>query len=300
MNNINDMMIFATVAECESFTGAALSMGMPKSTVSQRITRLETRLGLRLLNRSTRRVSLTNNGQVFLSHCRQIRTDITSAEMAMSKLREQPVGRLRITCPEITAIYFMPDLIRDFQNAFPKIEIELIATNDNVDLIQDQIDFAFRAGELSDSELIARYVAPLKRILVASPGYLSKHDRPLLPENLGNHSCLVHISMKDWSMKNHDRSFEFTPHRQLLSDSQSFLLQSCLKDQGVSILPAYVCASHVKRGELEWLLPDWEIPDNHFYLIYPSRKNFSRSQAVFLQFVQSYSVTVLSGFSLKA
>ena len=298
MNNINDMMIFAAVAECESFTGAALSMRMPKSTVSQRITRLETRLGLRLLNRSTRRVSLTGNGQVFLNHCRQIRSDITSAEMAMSKLREQPVGRLRLTCPEITAIYFMPDLVRDFRDAFPEIEIELIATNDNIDLIQDQIDFAFRAGELTDSELIARYVAPLKRILVASPGYLNKHGRPLSPENLASHNCLVHLSMKDWSMKSSDRSFQFSPHLQLFSDSQSFLLQSCLRDQGISILPAYVCSEHLKRGELEWLLPDWRIPDNHFSLIYPSRKNFSRSQAVFLQFVQSYSVSVLSGLSL--
>ena len=250
MENLNDMMIFAAVAECESFTKAAKSLGMPKSTVSQRITQLEARLGLRLLNRSTRSVSLTGNGQVFLKHCRQISGEIISAETAMSKLREQPEGSLRFTCPEITATYFMPGLVSDFRSAFPKIAIELIVTNDNVDLIRDQIDFALRAGELIDSDLIVQNVAPLKLILVASRHYLDTHGRPLLPEDLHNHCCLVHASQKNWSLKHGVQTFDFTPKLQLFSDSQSFLLQSCLRHQGISILPAYVCTEYLKRGEL--------------------------------------------------
>lgn len=288
------MMIFAAVAERGSFTKAAERLGMPKSTVSKRVSELEARLGLRLLNRSTRRVSLTSNGQTFLTFCHQIRSGINSAETAMSKLREQPVGQLRITCPEITATYFMPDLIRDFGEAFPEIGIEVIATNTYLDLINEQIDFALRVGKNVNSEIIARLFAPLKRILVASPDYIERHGAPQAPEDLHVHHCLVHTSQRNWVLKKKANSVDLTPYMHLSSDNIGFLLQSCLRDQGIAILPAYICTQSLQRGALIQLLGDWEIPDNHFYLLYPSRKDVSKAQTVFNSFLRSYDVSVLS------
>lgn len=164
------MLLFAEVAECGSFTQAGLQLEMPKSTLSQRLSKLEEQLGLRLLNRSTRSVGLTANGQVYLEHCRRVRTETISASVAMSNLRDQPVGRLRLICPEITATYFMPDFVSGFSERFPKIEIELLATNTYVDLVQDRIDFALRVGTTRDTTSIVRKLSSLKRIFVASPG----------------------------------------------------------------------------------------------------------------------------------
>ncbi len=294
MYNLNDMMVFMAVAEHGNFTKAAARLGMPKSTVSKRVSELEARLGLRLLNRSTRLVSITANGQVFLTYCHQIRNEANSSEIAMSKLREQPMGRLRITCPEIIATYFMPDLVHEFGKSFPDVEIEVIATNAYVDLIQEQIDFAIRVGELADSEIIEQHIAPLRRILVASPTYIARYGAPIVPEDLLIHQCLVHTSLKSWCLHKRTKTFELAPKTRLSSDNIGFLLQSCLRGEGIAILPAYICTQHLQRGELKPLLVDWNVPDNHFYLLYPSRRDVSRAQTVFKTFLQSYDVSVLS------
>ncbi|MER9794613.1 LysR family transcriptional regulator [Mesorhizobium sp. M0213] len=143
---MDDMILLAEVAETGSFTRAGERIGMPKSTVSQRIAQLEARLGLRLLNRSTRHVSLTGSGQVYLEYCRRVRAEVLAANMAMTNLREQPVGKLKITCPEVTATYFMPSFLHGFTTQFPGIAIELIATNRHLNIIRERVDFAFRVG----------------------------------------------------------------------------------------------------------------------------------------------------------
>ncbi|TIL83811.1 MAG: LysR family transcriptional regulator, partial [Mesorhizobium sp.] len=159
LDGVNDMIILAEVAETGSFTRAGGRLGMPKSTVSQRIAQLEARLGLRLLNRSTRHVSLTGSGQVYLEYCRRVRAEVSAADMAMTNLKEQPVGTLKITCPEVTASYFMPTFLHGFTTQFPRIAVELIATNRHLDIIRERIDFAFRVGTTTGQDLIVRRVS---------------------------------------------------------------------------------------------------------------------------------------------
>ncbi len=169
MDSVDDMILLAEVAETGSFTQAGARVGMPKSTVSQRIAQLEERLGLRLLHRSTRHVSLTGSGQVYLDYFRRVRAEVSAASVAMANLKEQPVGTLKITCPEVTASYFMPEFLHGFMTKYPKITVELVATNRHLDIIRERVDFAFRVGAITGQDLIVRRISAIWRALVASP-----------------------------------------------------------------------------------------------------------------------------------
>jgi DNA-binding transcriptional LysR family regulator len=173
VDNADDMLLVIEIAETGSFTKGGARVGMPKSTVSQRVALLEARLGLRLFNRSTRKLSLTNAGQVYVEHCRRIRAEVASANMAMANLREQPIGTLTITCPELTAAYFMPTFLGGFMKQFPGVSIALLATNRHLDLIRDRVDFAFRVGLVSNQGFIIRRLSTIRRVLVAAPDYLA-------------------------------------------------------------------------------------------------------------------------------
>ncbi len=288
MDSVNDMILLAEVAETGSFTRAGGRIGMPKSTVSQRIAQLEARLGLRLLNRSTRHVSLTGSGQVYLEYCRRVRAEVSAANMAMTNLKEQPVGTLKITCPEVTASYFMPTFLHGFTTQFPRITVELIATNRHLDIIREQVDFAFRVGTTTGQDLIVRRVSSIKRVLVAAPAYLAAGSPPRKPTDLLHHRCLVHDAQPEWVFSSDDAPIVMRPPAAATSDSMGFLLQSCIAGGGVALLPAYVCQPSVAVGRLVELLPGWEIPPYEMMLIFPNLKNQSEAQVAFRDYVDTF------------
>lgn len=297
MGSADDMILLAEIAEVGSFTAAGVRLGMPKSTISQRIAQLEERLGLRLLNRSTRHVSLTGSGQVYLEHCRRVRAEVAAANMAMSNLREQPIGTLKITCPEVTATYFMPGFLRGFTERFPRIAIELIATNRHLDIIREGIDFAFRVGSASGGDLIIRRISAIKRVLVASPSYLEAAEPIAAPKDLVRHRCLLHDAQPEWVFSNGDTQVALRPTAVAASDSMGFLLQSALSDGGIALLPAYVCQPSIAVGRLIALLPTWMAPSYEMSLIFPNRKNQSSAQVAFRSYVNTCSFAGFSGSS---
>jgi DNA-binding transcriptional LysR family regulator len=297
LGSADDMIVLAEIAEAGSFTAAGARMGMPKSTISQRIAQLEKRLGLRLLNRSTRQVSLTGSGQIYLEHCRRVRAEVAAARMAMSNLREQPVGTLRITCPEVTASYFMPSFLRGFTERFPRIAIELIATNRHLDIVRESIDFAFRVGQVSGGDLLIRRISAIKRVLVASPAYLEAAEPVAAPQDLARHRCLLHDAQPEWVFSNGDTRTALRPTAAAASDSMGFLLQSALADGGITLLPAYVCQPSIAAGRLIAVLPTWAIPPYEMYLVSPSRKHQSSAQAAFRSFTRTYSFSQFSSGS---
>jgi len=281
MDSVDDMLLLAEVIETGSFTAAGLRIGMPKSTVSQRIAQLENRLGLRLLNRSTRHVSLTSHGQVYLDYCRRVRTEVAAASMAMTNLKKQPVGTLKITCPEVTASYFMPRFLGGFTDRFPRISIELIATNRHLDIIRERIDFAFRVGPVTGKDLITRKISDIKRVLVAAPAFLESVERIREPTDLLLHRCLVHDVQREWSFSSDNTPIVLRPPATAISDSMGFLLQSCVAGTGIALLPAYVCQPSISAGRLVELLPEWKIPPYEMTLIFPNLKNQSKAQVAF-------------------
>lgn len=297
MGSADDMILLAEIAEAGSFTAAGIRLGIPKSTISQRIAQLEERLGLRLFNRSTRQVSLTGSGQVYLEHCRRVRAEVAAASMAMSNLREQPVGTLKITCPEVTATYFMPSFLRGFTERFPQIAIELTATNRHLDIIREGIDFAFRVGMVSGGDLVVRRISAIKRALVASPAYIGATEPIVGPKDLVRHRCLLHDAQPEWVFLNADTKVALRPTAVAASDSMGFLLQSALANGGIALLPAYVCQPSIAAGRLIALLPTWVAPPYEMSLVFPNRKNQSSAQVAFRDYIKSYDFSHFSSGS---
>lgn len=291
----DDMILLAEVAEAQSFTQAGTQLGLPKSTVSQRIARLEERLGLRLLNRSTRHVSLTSAGQVYLEHCRRVRAEARAAAMAMETLKDQPVGTLRITCPEITASHFMPAFLHGFTLAYPGIAVHLIATNRPLDIIGERVDFAFRVGAVTGQNLITRRLSAIRRVLVAAPDYLETAPPLRAPDDLHHHRCLLQDGMPDWEFQHDETRTTLSPPAATRSDSMGFLLQSAVAGSGIAMLPAYVCHPALRTNRLVQVLPDWTITPHQMVLVFPNLKNQSRAQAAFRQHVNGYDFSPLSG-----
>lgn len=294
MGSIDDMILLAEVAESGSFTQGGLRTGIPKSTASQRIARLEAQLGLQLLHRSTRHVSLTAAGQVYLDYCRRIRAEATAATVAMGNLKDQPVGTLRITCPEVTASHFMPGFLHGFSAAYPRVVIELIATNHHLDLIRERVDFAFRVGTVAGQDLILRRLSPIRRILVAAPSYLQAAPPLPEPETLLHHRCLLHEAQPEWAFSAGPLRHVLRPQAAIRSDSMGFLLQSAVAGGGIALLPAYVCKSETAAHRLVELLPDWAISPSQLTLVMPDRKNRSRAQAAFHGYVDGFDFSLFT------
>lgn len=288
MDTVSDMLLVIEIAEAGSFTRAGARLGIPKSTISHRVNQIEERLGLRLFNRSTRHVSLTSNGQVYLEYCRRVRAEVAAANIAMTNLKEQPLGTLKITCPEVTATYFMPRFLGGFMQKFPRIAIELTATNQYLDLLRERVDFAFRVGSVSNQNFIVRKISTIKRVLVASPEYLAANLPITEPGDLLQHRCLLHDAMPDWSFLTEDKKIVFQPPAAARSDSLGFLLQSILAGNGVALLPMYVCQPAIAAGRLVELLRGWELSPYDMILVFPDRKNQSKAQAAFRDYVDAY------------
>ncbi|MBX3566777.1 MAG: LysR family transcriptional regulator [Rhizobiaceae bacterium] len=294
MDKADDMLLVIEIAETGSFTKAGLRVGMPKSTVSQRMAQLEARLGLRLFNRSTRKLSLTSAGQIYLEHCRRVRAEVMSANMAMANLKEQPVGTLTITCPEVTATYFMPTFLGGFMKQFPGVSIALLATNRHLDLIRDRVDFAFRVGPVPNQGFIIRRLSSIRRVLVAAPDYLAAAGTILEPSELDRHRRLLHDALPEWKLNSGTHEIVLKPPAAVTSDSLGFLLQMCLGGHGVALLPAYVCQSALASGRLVNVLPDWSLEPHDLTLVFPQRDNQSKAQAAFRAYADGHDFSSLA------
>lgn len=294
MDRVDDMILVTEIADTGSFTQAGARLGMSKSTISQRVAHLEERLGLRLFNRSTRHISVTSSGQVYLEYCRRIRAEVAAANLAMASLKDQPIGTLKITCPEVTASHFMPSFLGGFAKKFPRVTVELIATNRHLDLIRERVDFAFRVGSVSSQDLVIRKISTIKRVLVASPGYVAISAPLREPVDLLQHRCLLHDALPDWTLISGTTRVALQPPAAARSDSMGFLLQSSIGGNGIALLPAYVCQPAVAAGSLIELLPTWEMASYEMTLIFPNLKNQSRAQAAFREFVSAYDFSHFS------
>ncbi|TNH74901.1 LysR family transcriptional regulator [Aeromonas veronii] len=275
------MGLFATVVEQGSFTRAAELLGMPKSSVSQKISRLESQLGVRLLQRTTRRLSLTPQGEIYVEHCRGLLTLARSANLAMARLRSAPAGRVRITAPEATGTLLLGPILAEFRALYPEVVLELTLSDEQLDLVGEGYDLALRAAPLKDSSLICRRIGEVARYLVASPGYLARHGMPQRQAELAHHVCLVHTALPVWPLQEGG----WRPQGACASNSLLALRELALHDGGIALLPQHVCESGLASGKLQKILPMIPIPTNPFYLIYPSREHLAPALRSLMDFV---------------
>jgi len=264
-----------------SFTGAAEALGMPKSSVSQQISRLENQLGVRLLQRTTRRLSLTPQGEISVEQCQALLALARSANLAMARLRSAPAGRVRITAPEATGTLLLGRILAEFRALYPEVVLELTLCDDQLDLVGEGYDLALRAAPLKDSSLICRRIGQVPRNLVAAPGYLAAHGAPQQLSELGLHPCLVHSALPVWPLQEGG----WRPQGACISNSLLALRELALHEGGIALLPHHVCQEDLATGRLQKLLPDHPIPPNPFYLIYPSREHLAPALRSLMDFV---------------
>lgn len=283
MNNVDlELMgLFATVVEQGSFTRAAELLGMPKSSVSQKISRLEAQLGVRLLQRTTRKLSLTPQGELYVEHCQGLLVLARSANLAMARLRSAPAGRVRITAPEATGTLLLGKILAEFRALYPEVVLELTLSDEQEDLVGEGYDLALRAAPLKDSSLICRRIGQVARHLVAAPAYLAAHGMPQQLSELGRYACLVHSAMPVWPLQEGG----WRPQGACVSNSLLALREMAIHDGGIALLPHHVCAGDLAAGRLQKVLPDQPIPANPFYLIYPSREHLAPALRTLMDFV---------------
>lgn len=284
--DLNEIQVFVKVAQAGSFTHAAKELQMPNSTVSARVSSLEKRLGVTLIQRTTRKLNLTPAGRAYFESCLKGLDQIAGAENEVAAGQGEPSGRLRLTTPANVANAIMPDLITKFLQQFPKIEIELILVDRRVDLVAEGVDLAIRAGELKDSSLIAKklgftYFAPF-----ASPTYLKKMGQPREPKDLAQHQCIQYAPMgrDKWDFGNGKARVSVPMKQKVVVDDLHMAKSLALSGNGITLLPTFICGQEAKSGKLVRILPEWASNTHPVSFVYPAQKFVSPKVQAFIAF----------------
>ncbi len=278
LHDLNDLRFFVAVVDHKGFSAAGRALGVPKSRLSKRIAQLEERLGVRLLQRTTRRFAVTEIGERFHAHCRAALEEAQAAQDVVDELRAEPRGTVRMSCPVSLAQTIVAHVLPDFLAAHPKVQVRVLANNRRVDLIGEGIDLAIRVREKldTDTSLVLRTFGYSRVLLVASPGFLDVHGRPQQPqalERLPLLSMLEHDGAQLLELHDgggHGASVEM--QARLICGEFAVLHEAARRGQGVAMLPEFICAPSIARGELEVVLPGWNAPQGTMHFVYPSRR----------------------------
>nr|WP_281434703.1 LysR family transcriptional regulator [Erwinia phyllosphaerae] len=278
------MALFAMVAECGSFTGAAKRAGLPKSSVSQRISQLEQTLGLRLINRTTRQLNLTFAGERYLVHCSEMLQASERASMTIERLRDNPSGRLRITSPAGIGATLLARFNATFQQAYPDVTLEVAVSDEVRDIVQEGYDIALRTGQPQDSSLIGRRIGYCDRLMVASPDYLACYKAITHPQQLAEHRCIAHRAWNEWVLKKDEEFYRWLLPPVHITDNLVYARECALEGAGITLLPRFLAEESLLAGTLVDVLPDWKVSGNELWLVYPSRKLNSPALVRFVDF----------------
>ena len=287
----NDLLIFARVAEVGSFSRAADRMGLPKSTVSRRIAQLEEQLGERLMQRTTRRLTLTEFGQQLLEHARQVAAEVDAVTALSEHRQAQPTGRLRVSMPGEFAIFLLQDMLASFVALNPAVSLELDLSARRVDLVAEGFDLALRIGELpSDAMLAARRLTTIVNGLYAAPSYLIKHGEPAVPSDLGQHNAVQLLSSSGeaapWTLSQGEQRWEGTPPGRFSANSPAMLVRLACAGAGIVAVPDLFAIEHVRSGELQRVLPDWRLPSPTAWAVFPGRRLMPTKTRAFIDLLQ--------------
>jgi DNA-binding transcriptional LysR family regulator len=286
MADLDNILIFVKVAQFESISRAARSLGMPISTVSRRLSMLEAQLGVTLLRRTTRRLSLTAQGREYFDQCQEPLSLLQEAERVLTQGQRKPEGTLKISVPVILGQELFLDFISGFIKAHTRIRVDLFITNLFLDLVAENIDVAIRFGELKDSSVIATKVGKSIRYLVAAPAYLKGRRLPAEPEDLRAHDCVLlngKNNEADWDLVNGRRRARVHVSGPVSSRDFNSVSTFVHRGHGIGLLPSTYCEEQLARGGLTRLMPKWTSPQIPVFVIYPSRKFLPSRLNVFLE-----------------
>jgi DNA-binding transcriptional LysR family regulator len=291
MDRIDAMRAFVTVVTEGSFSNAATSLKLSPQLVSKYVSKLEERLGVRLLNRTTRKVSLTEAGVRYLQHAQQILLSIDEMDSQLGGLQQNPEGTLRISAPVSFALKHMARLVTDFQSQYPLVNVDLQLNDRKVDIVDEGFDVALRIGHLKSSSLIAKYIAPIRLILCASLEYLKKHGIPRRPDDLKGHRYLHYSYMEmdgkeeiyTWlKEKNSERGGKFH------SNNGDVLIDAAISGAGLVLQPTFIASEAISSGKLIIVLPEFEPDPLGLYVVYAHRKLLPNKVRCFIDFIEGY------------
>ncbi|WP_336366472.1 LysR substrate-binding domain-containing protein [Marinobacter sp. C2H3] len=289
--DLNDLRYFALIVQHGGFTAAERVSHVHRSKLSRRVAQLEASLGVRLLQRTTRRLALTDAGKIFYDHCAAMLLEAEAAHESVHQLRTEPVGTVRITCPAVMAQLYLIELISRFMVKHPKVRIELEATDRNVNLIDERFDIAVRARNAARNEpgLIAREVGSGRFILVASPAYLEKRGEPVTLHELAEWDWIGGLAagpQQSWRLTNHNGANETlqVQPRLLCTDLQA-QCKAALGGVGVAMLPERIVRSSLNRGHLQQLFAPWSTADESIHILFVSRRGMLPSVRTLLDYL---------------
>ncbi|GAB2570805.1 LysR family transcriptional regulator [Dyella jejuensis] len=278
MQDLNDLYFFAAVVEHGGFSAAGRALGVPKSRLSKRIAQLEDRLGVRLLQRTTRRFVVTDVGERFYGHCRAVLEEARAAQDAVEELRAEPRGVVRLSCPVSIAQTVLAYILPEFMAMYPKLQVRVLSNNRRVDLIGEGFDLAIRVRSKldTDANMIVRSFSQSRVLPVASPALLKAHGRPMHPDDLARLPALSmqeHEGAQVWELIDaKGERVSVDVQARLITGDFAVLLEAARRGIGVTLLPEFVCAPAITRGELEVVLPEWSAPQGVMHFVYPSRR----------------------------
>ena len=287
MDRLTAMAVFVEVARSGSFSATADKLDMSRAMVTRYVAELEQWLGARLLQRTTRSVTLTDAGESCLRRSQQMLALKENVEEETSVDGNELRGQLRLTCSTSFAYAQMAAAIADFLQQHPKLKVDLNASEGALNLVEARIDLAIRISAEPDPMLIARPLAACESALVASPAYLARHGSPLSPADLAAHRCLSYANFGKSIWHFHQgvahESVGVTSH--FSANESTALLQAALAGAGIALQPTYLVNPLLSTGELQVVLPDWSLPMMHIYALYPSRKNLSPAVRALVDFL---------------
>ena len=282
--DMNDVAVFVKVVEAGSFTGAAKLLKQPKTTVSRKVARLEEALGARLLQRTTRSVSLTDTGQRFYRACSDALAAIDTATRSVGEEHGVPSGTIRVSAP--ADAYFLSEIVAAFLARYERMKVEVVLTDARLNLIEQGIDLAFRAGPLEDSTLVARRLVTSRRICCAGPAYLEKRGAPMVPSDLKDHDCIIYRGRVDgatWTLDGKDGPETVVVRGRLAADTMRFVIDAAVAGIGIARVPAGMVSENILDGSLTTVLDDFARKQTGMFVVYPSGRHLSAAVRAFVE-----------------
>ena len=288
MDKIVSMRVFSAVAKNSSFSDAAKKLSMSKAMVSKHIQSLENSLGVRLFNRTTRKLNLTEVGHAYYEKVDHILADIDETELSITQLNSEPKGKLKIMAQPSFGAFHLSRALSVYLKKYPGVTTEIELSNRPPDLIEDGIDIALYVGKLDDSSFVARKITTVRRVVCASPDYLKQNGTPQTPNDLQNHNCMIYApkaQQSEWVFLNNNEKIKVAVSGDIKSNDGDALRVAAIQDCGIAQLPTYMVGLDIQAGRLKVILEDYE-PERHpVYVIYNHRKYLSAKIKTFIEFM---------------
>ena len=286
--DLNSIQVFIKVVEASSFSEAGRLLGLPRAAVSRKVAKLEEELGVRLLQRTTRRLSLTDSGRLFYERCRHSIAGLEEARLQIAETQTTPRGRLRIAAHIEFGMYFIGKLIGRFMADYPELTVEVELIGRQVDMVAEGIDLMLCAFKLEDSSLIVRKIADVERGLYASGEYLAAHGTPKRVKELSTHQCILPVGRKKtlWQLDSPEGKVEVEVSGKISSNSITFMRDAAIGGLGIALIPSFLCQKAVADGRLIALLNAGKPISTEMYALYPSRRYLPSKVKVFLEFLK--------------